>query len=270
MKHIPLPQKFTVNETEKGKKAQVVIEPIFPGYGLTLGNALRRVILSSLPGGAITAVKIAGISHEFTAMENVSDDVVDIILNLKKLRFKVNTEEPVNLHLKATGQKKITGADIEANPDAEVINKDLVITSLNDKEGKVDMELTVMKGVGYSPVEEREDQGQAEIGKIAIDAIFTPVVNVGLNVDSTRVGQKTDYDKIVMDIETDGTISPEEAVQKAAEILVNQFSWIIAGKREELEPVKLEAPVEVPEIEAVTSEEVETAEEDNKQEESAE
>ena len=270
MKHIPLPQKFTVNESDKGKKAQVVIEPVFPGYGLTLGNALRRVILSSLPGGAITAVKIAGVSHEFSAMENVSDDVVDIILDLKKLRFKVNTDEPVILHLKTSGEKKVTGADIEANSDAECINKDFVITSLNDKDAKMDMELTVMKGVGYSPVEEREENDQNEIGKIAVDAIFTPVVNVGLSVEATRVGQKTDYDKIVLDIETDGTISPEESVQKAAEILVNQFSWIIAGERAEIEPVELEAPVEIPaevqeESEAEEKiEEIEEAEEETK------
>lgn len=246
LKHIPLPKKFTVSEMEAGKHAVVTIEPCFPGYGLTLGNALRRVMLSSLPGGAVTAVKIKGVKHEFSTMENVPEDVLEIILNLKTLRFKVFSEEPVTLTLKSHGKKKVTGADIESSLDAEVVNKDAVIATLTDDNANMEMELTVAKGIGYVPVEEQE-RGKGEIGMIAVDSIFTSVVNVGLSVEATRVGQKTDYDKIVLDVETDGTIAPEEAVKKAAEILTNQFTWIMEGGARDLEEVNIEEPVAMPE-----------------------
>lgn len=247
MKHIPLPKKFYSEEIVPGKKSKVIIEPCFPGYGLTLGNALRRAILSSLPGGAITAVKIAGVKHEFSALENVPEDVLEIILNLKNLRFKVYSEEPVILKLSSKGKKKVTGADIETSLDAEVVNKDEIIATMTDATANMEMELTVAKGIGYVPVEEQE-RGKGEIGVIAVDSIFTPVINVGLSVDATRVGQKTDYDKIVLDIETDGTISPEDAVKKAAEILTNQFSWIMEGGSRDIEEVNIEEPVILPEI----------------------
>ncbi|MFA5029491.1 MAG: DNA-directed RNA polymerase subunit alpha [Patescibacteria group bacterium] len=248
MKYISLPKKFIVEEEARGTKAKIIIEPCYPGYGLTLGNALRRVMLSSLPGGAVTAVKIKGVGHEFSAIKNVSEDVVDIILNLKQLRIKVYADEPVTLQLKARGEKKVTGADIEPSSDAEVINKDCFIASLNDKDGELEMELTVAKGVGYVPTEEQvKSKGKGEIGLILVDSIFTPVLNVRLNIEATRVGQRVDYDKIVLEIETDGTISPEEALQKAAEILANQFSWLMEGGRQELVEVDLEAPVALPE-----------------------
>ncbi|HNW08993.1 MAG TPA: DNA-directed RNA polymerase subunit alpha [bacterium] len=248
MKNISLPKKFIVEEVDKGKKAKVIIEPCFPGYGLTLGTALRRVLLSSLPGGAVTAVKIKGVQHEFSTINQVTEDVVNIILNLKKLRVKMHTDEPVVLKLKVKGEKAVTGADIEPSADAEIINKNEVIATLNDKDGDLEMEITVAKGIGYVPVEEREESKEkGEIGLILVDSIFTPVLNVGLEVGTTRVGQKVDYDKIILDIETDGTIDPESAVQKAAEILVNQFSWLMEGGREEIPEVDLEAPVAIPE-----------------------
>ncbi|HNP75262.1 MAG TPA: DNA-directed RNA polymerase subunit alpha [bacterium] len=248
MKNISLPKKFIVEEVDKGKKAKVIIEPCFPGYGLTLGTALRRVLLSSLPGGAVTAVKIKGVQHEFSTINQVTEDVVNIILNLKKLRVKMHTDEPVVLKLKVKGEKVVTGADIEPSADAEIINKNEVIATLNDKDGDLEMEITVAKGIGYVPVEEREESKEkGEIGLILVDSIFTPVLNVGLEVGTTRVGQKVDYDKIILDIETDGTIDPESAVQKAAEILVNQFSWLMEGGREEIPEVDLEAPVVIPE-----------------------
>lgn len=246
MKHISLPKKFIVEEGEKGNKAKIIIEPCFPGYGTTLGNALRRVLLSSLPGGAVTAMKINGINHEFSTIENVSEDVVEIILNLKQLRVKVYSDEPVILRINAKGEGKVTGADVEKSSDAEIINKDQLIATLTDKNAKLDMEITVAKGIGYVPSEEQKDSKEkGEIGVILVDSIFTPVLNVGLAVEATRVGQKVDYDKIVLDIETDGTISAEEAVQKAAEILANQFSWVMEGGRVEMEEVNIEAPVEL-------------------------
>lgn len=247
MKHIPLPKKFIVEETTPGKSAKVVIEPCFPGYGLTLGNALRRTMLSSLPGGAVTAVKIKGVKHEFSTLENVPEDILEIVLNLKNLRFKVYSDEPVTLMLKAEGKKKVTGADIQSSIDAEVVNKDTVITSLTDDKAEMEMELTVAKGIGYVPVED-QGKGKGEIGTILTDSIFTPVINVGLAVEATRVGQRTDYDKLILTIDTDGTITPEEAVKKAGEILTNQFSWIMEGGAREMEEVDIEAPVALPEI----------------------
>lgn len=246
LKHIPLPKKFIAEEIEAGKKAKVIIEPCFPGYGLTLGNALRRVMLSSLPGGAVTAVKIKGVKHEFSSMENIPEDVLEVILNLKTLRFKVYSDEAVVLHLKASGKKKVTGADIESSLDAEVVNKDAVIASLTDDKASLEMELTVSKGIGYVPVEEQERE-KGEIGFITTDSIFTPVNNVGLSVEATRVGQKTDYDKLILDIETDGTISPIDAVKKASEILTNQFTWIMEGGSREIEEINIEEPVILPE-----------------------
>lgn len=249
LKHIPLPKKFTVEEIAAGRHAKITIEPCFPGYGLTLGNSLRRIILSSLPGGAVTAVKIGGVKHEFSAMENVPEDVLEIILNLKTLRFKVFSDEPVILTLAANGKKKITGADIAPSLDAEVVNKDEVIAHLTDDNAKMEMELTVSKGIGYVPVEEQE-RSKGEIGVIAVDSVFTPVINVGLSIEATRVGQRTDYDKLILDVVTDGTIAPEDAVKKAAEILTNQFTWIMEGGARDLEEVNIEEPVILPEIAA--------------------
>lgn len=245
MKNISLPKKFLVEEEEKGRVAKVIIEPCFPGYGLTLGNALRRVMLSSLPGGAVTAVKIKGVNHEFSTLKNISEDVVEIILNLKKLRVKVYGDEPVVLRLKAKGEKAVTGADIETSADAEIINKNQHLATLNSKDAELEMELTVAKGIGYVPTEERDkSKDKTEIGFILVDSIFTPVIKIGLEVVATRVGQRTDYDKIIFNIETDGTINPEDAVKKAAEILINQFSWVVGGAQEEVAEVDIEAPVD--------------------------
>jgi DNA-directed RNA polymerase subunit alpha len=273
MKNISLPKKFIVEEITKGSKAKVVIEPCFPGYGLTLGNSLRRVLLSSLPGGAVTAVKIKGVQHEFSSLENVSDDILEIILNLKKLRIKVYGDEPVTLKLKAKGEKSITGGDIEPSADAEIINKDLIITTVNDKDTTLEMDLTVAKGIGYVPTEE-QGKGKGEIGTILVDSIFTPVINVGMDVEATRVGNRTDFDKLILTVETDGTISPEDAVKKASEILVSQFNWIMEGGIAEIEEIDIEAPVistlpeieetVAPEIESETEEATEEAESDDK------
>lgn len=268
MRNISLPKKFIIEETVKEEKAKIIIEPCFPGYGITLGNALRRVLLSSLPGGAVTAVKIKGIQHEFSVIKNVVEDVVEIILNLKKLSIRVHSEEPVVLKLKAKGEKEVTGADIESSADAEIINKDLHLATLTNKEAELEMELIVAKGIGYVPVEEQnKSKEKGEIGLILVDSIFTPVLKVGIDVEATRVGQKVDYDKLILNIETDGTISPEKAVQKAAEILANQFDWIIKGGREEIEAVDIEAPVILPiETPEQIKEEILTGEKEEKRE----
>jgi DNA-directed RNA polymerase subunit alpha len=179
--------------------------------------------LSSLPGAAVTAVKIKGGTHEFQAIPNVKEDVLEVILNLKGLRLKCFSDEPVKLTVKAKGAKVVTAADIEPNSDVEIVNPDLKIATVTDDSGSFEAEITVGRGRGYVPTEERAGEVN-DIGTIAIDSLYSPVRNVGYRVENTRVGEITNYDKLVMTIETDGTISPEEAVNQSARILIDYFS----------------------------------------------
>ncbi len=211
----------------EGNKATFAIEPLYSGYGMTLGNSLRRVILSSLSGAAVTAVKIDNVAHEFSTLKGVKEDVVEIILNLKRLRFKVYSDEPQFLILTKTGKGPVTAADIKTTSDVEVVNPELLIATIDDAKTKVGMEIRVEKGRGYVPVEGREDE-KLEVGMIATDALYSPIQRVRFNVENTRVGQVTDLDRLVMEIETDGTITPEDAISQAAEILVSHFS-VVAG-----------------------------------------
>lgn len=222
---IQLPELKPVHE--EGNKATFAIEPLYSGYGMTLGNSLRRVILSSLGGAAVTAVKIDGVAHEFSAIDGVKEDVVEIILNLKKLRFRVFSEEPQFLILTANGKGEVTAASIKTTSDVEIVNTDQVIATLDTDKIKLGMEIKVEKGRGYVPVENRESE-KLEVGMIAVDAIYSPVQRVRYNVENTRVGQMTDLDRLVMEIETDGTITPHDAIRQAAEILVEHFS-VVAG-----------------------------------------
>lgn len=237
---IPLPTKIYFAKEEKFK-SEVIIEPLYPGYGVTIGNALRRVILSSLPGAAVTGVKIKAVDHEFSSVPNVTEDVVDIILNLKQLRLRVNSDEPVRLELKSKGQKTITAADIKPDSRVEIINKDLVIATLDSKSAEFSMEIVVEQGRGYVPVEMREKEKQ-EIGLIAIDAIFTPMRNVNFEVQNVRVGQITNYDKLNITMETDGTITGREAMDLAAQILVDHFALLKTAHVEEATHVVPEEP----------------------------
>ena len=206
----------------------MTIEPCYFGYGTTLGNSLRRVLLSSLPGAAVTAVKIKGVDQEFSAIDDVKEDALRVVLNLKDLRVKVHSDEPVKLKLKAKGAKDVTAKDIEKNSDVEVVNPDLHIATLTDKNAELEMEITVQQGRGYLPVEGR-DQEDVEIGTMMVDAVFSPVRSVGYVVENMRVGDITDYDKLVLNIETDGTITPQEAVEQAARILIDHFSLLTSG-----------------------------------------
>lgn len=226
MENILLPSKISFEKGEKPNEGVLVVEPCFYGYGTTLGNALRRVLLSSLPGAAVTAVKMKGVTHEFQAIENVKEDALEIILNLKTLRLKVFSDEPVILKLSASGAKTITAGDITPNGDVEIMNPDLVIAHLTDAKASFDMELTVRKGRGYSTTEERVGESH-DLGTIAIDALFSPVRNVGYHVVNTRVGDITNYDKLIMNIETDGTITPEVAVEQSAKTLIDYFSILL-------------------------------------------
>lgn len=224
MQKITLPAQPRYSDLGKNT-GKIEIDGCYPGYGTTLGNSLRRVLLSSLPGAAATSIKIKGISHEFSAIPGVLEDVIQIILNLKKVRFLSHSEEPVKLTLKEKGAKKITAAQIQCPSDVEVISKDFPIATITDKKGELEMEIEVQRGLGYIPVEQ-QDREKKEIGLIAIDAVFTPVRRVNYTVEHTRVGKRTDYDKIVLEIETDGSITPQEAFQKAVGNVLEQFGAI--------------------------------------------
>lgn len=237
MEEITLPSKIEI-KAKAGHQAEVIIEPCYPGYGTTLGNALRRILLSSLPGAAVTAVKIKGVQHEFSTIDYVKEDVVEIILNLKLLRLKIFSDEPQLLKLKVKGEKDITAGDFESNSEVEIVNPKLPLVTLTDKNAEFEMEVWVARGRGYVPVEGREKE-KMELGMIAIDSIFTPVKNVNFQVENVRVGQMTNYDRLILEISTDGTISPPEALKMSAKILVDHFKLLtVQDKKEEAEAVK--------------------------------
>ena len=209
---------------KKDNWARFQIEGLYPGYGLTIGNSLRRVLLSSLPGAAITQVKIKGVQHEYSTMPGVLEDVITIAMNLKKLRFKLYSEEPQKATLKVKGEKQVKGADFKMPSQVELVNKSAQIATLTSPKAELDMEIQIEKGIGYEPVEKRKRQGKLEIGVIPIDAIFTPIVRVSYKVENMRVGERTDFNRLYLDITTDGTVTPEEAFSQASEIMVDHFS----------------------------------------------
>lgn len=207
---------------ENDKVATFVIKPIEPGYGNTLGNSLRRVLLSSITGAAIVAFKIEGVNHEFTTVPGVKEDVVDIMLNLKNIRFKAHTDSPVGLRLEKTGAGVVTAADIAANADIEVVNPDQIIATIDDAKTKLVIDLVAESGHGYRTIEESSDN-RIHSDMIALDAVFSPVLRVRYKVDNTRVGQNSNLDRLDLTVETDGSVTPREAFEKAAAILVNQY-----------------------------------------------
>ena len=222
MDKIPLPNKVSFQELGQNRY-QVVMEPLYPGYGVTIGNALRRILLSSLPGAAVVAVKIKGVDHEFSSVPNVKEDVIEIILNLKQLRMKVHSDQPVHLTLSVKGERAVTAADFKKSADVEIVNTDLHIATIDGKSSEFEMEIIVQRGRGYVPVEQRENE-KYEIGMIAVDAIYTPMKLVNFEVKNARVGQITNFDQLIMTIETDGTIDGKTAVDQASKILVEHFS----------------------------------------------
>ena len=211
--------------SETATEGSFEIEGLYSGYGLTIGTALRRVLLSSLTGGAITQIKIKGVGHEFSTIPDVIEDVVEITLNLKKIRFRMHDKEPQVLRLHKTGEGMATGKDIETNASVEVITLDAHIATLTSKSADFDVELTVEKGLGYVPLESRKLEKLA-IGVIALDAIFTPVTKVNFTVENMRVEDRTDYNKIRLFVETDGSVTPSGAVRKAGHILEDHFKAI--------------------------------------------
>lgn len=208
---------------KKENFAQFEIEGLYPGYGVTIGNSLRRVLISSLEGAAVTNVKIKGVHHEFSTIPGVLEDVITLILNLKKLRFKLFSEESQKAILKIKGRKEVKGSDFELPSQVELVNKAAPVCTITDKKKELEMEIQIEKGIGYEPVERRKKE-KLEIGIIPLDAIFTPIRNASFRVENMRVGKRTDFDRLFLDIETDGTITPEEAFTRASEILVKHFS----------------------------------------------
>lgn len=229
MQKISLPQK--PKYVSLGENVgRIEIPGCHPGYGTTIGNSLRRIILSSLGGAAISSVKIKGASHEFSTIAGVMEDVVRIILNLKRVRFDVKGDEPVKVTLKSKGEGKVTAKDIKCPTGTEVVNKDQVIATITDKKTELEIEMEITKGLGYVPIEQQEKENK-EIGAISVDAIYTPIKRVNYTVEDMRVGKRTDFNKINLEIETDGSITPQEAFEKSVQILLDQFS-VLAGLSE--------------------------------------
>ena len=239
---ITLPKKPKVI-TKDNFKAVIEVEDIYPGYGMTLGNALRRVLLSSLEGAAITMVKIKGVPHEFSTIPSVAEDVMEILLNLKQLRFVLHSSEPQEARLKISGEKTVTAADIECPSQVEVINKSAHIAELTDKGASLDIEMTIEKGFGYVQAEQSKKE-KLDVGAIALDAIFTPIRKINYEVEDMRVGDRTDFNRLRVLMETDGTIDPEEAFVKAAKILVEQFAQLTSLGEGQISLMEQEVPVE--------------------------
>ncbi len=222
MIEIEKPKIEYVDKNEEETYGKFVLEPLERGFGMTIGNSLRRVLLSSLPGAAVTSVKIDGVLHEFSTIKGVREDTTDIILNLKTLRFKMYSEEPVTLYLRREGEGEVTGEDIKMVSDVEILNPEQHIAEL-DKDAVLEMELTVAKGRGYVSAEKNKSSEQS-IGVIPVDSIFTPIKRVNYHVEDTRVGQVTDYDKLTIEVWTDGSIKPDEATSLGAKILNEHLS----------------------------------------------
>lgn len=216
-------------EDHSDTSATFSIEPLHSGYGMTLGNSLRRVLLSSIAGAAVTAFKVEGATHEFTTLKGVKEDVVDIMLNLRGLRFRVFSDEPQTLRITKSGKGKVTAKDITTNADVEVVNKNHVIATLDDDKAKFVMDLVVETGRGYRTIDEAASRKASDM--IALDAIFSPVLRVRYKVENTRVGQMTDLDRLLLTVDTDGTISPSDAFEEAAAILVNQYTALAGQTR---------------------------------------
>lgn len=257
MSFILLPSKPRV-VSEEDTKGVYEIDGLYPGYGHTLGNSLRRIILSSLPGAAITSIKIDGADHEFSVIDGIKEDVISIILNLKRVRIQLLTDEPQTIHLSVKGPKSVTAADIQVSGQAVVLNPDLYIAELTSKTAALSIEMTVEKGLGFIQKEVLQ-KGKVDIGTIALDAIFTPIRRVSYEVENMRVGDKTNHNRLRIAIETDGTLSPREALEQSVTIMIDQLRAIVGIKED----------VVVKDVEVKKSSEVESVSE-NKEEDKEE
>ena len=242
MEKISLPKKIEFKDGAQLHEGSAIVEPLYPGYGMTVGNSLRRVLLSSLPGAAVVGVKIKGASHEFMAIPNVKEDVLEIVLNLKQLRFKMHSEEEIKLELSVSGKKAVKASDINKNSQVEIINPELVLANITNPAGNLNMEIYIQPGRGYQ-MSEGDKKASNEIGFIEVDAVFSPILAVSSNVENVRVGKMTNCDKLIINIKTDGTITYEEAFKESVQILIDQFNDLLSGP-EVKEEVELEAEEE--------------------------
>lgn len=209
------------------------IDGLYPGYGHTLGNSLRRIILSSLPGAAITKVKISGVEHEFSAIDGVKEDVITILLNLKRLRIRISSDEPQTLHLKVKGSKSVSAKDIDTVGQVEILNPDLHIATLTENSSSLDIEMIAEKGLGYVPKEILQ-KDRVDIGSITLDATFTPITKANYEVENMRVGDRTDFNRLRVTIETDGSITPHQALEKSIVLMIEQLKAVVGFKEEEI------------------------------------
>jgi DNA-directed RNA polymerase subunit alpha len=221
--------------SEDARTGVFEIDGLFAGYGLTVGTALRRALLSSLPGAAVTEIKVKNVSHEFSTLPGMKEDIVELLLNFKKLRFVLHVDEPQVLLLKAKGETVVLASDIDLNSNVALINPDEVIANLTAKDAELDIEIKVERGMGYVPVEARKSEGRLAIGVIAVDAIFTPVLKASYTVEDMRVGDRTDYNRLRLEIVTDGTISPSSALHKASNVLKDHFEKVSVVEVKEFE-----------------------------------
>lgn len=254
---IPLPTSIKNNKIKENHSI-FEIESLYPGYGVTIGNALRRVILSSLVGAAVTEVKIKDAPHEFSTMTGVKEDVLNILMNLKQLRFKVYGDDSQKITLKVKGEKEVTAKDFQLNPQVELANPNLHIATITEKTTELEIEVKIEKGVGYEFNDNPKDK--KGVGVIGLDAAFTPIKKVNYIVENMRVGKRTDFDKVSLEVETDGTITPEDALAEALNILMSHFSFLKADFFKTDEVVEEVVPENV-------AEEVPAEEEEEKKEE---
>mgnify|MGYP000894786107 FL=1 len=261
MNTIALPKKLYFLPAAEPFRAQAILEPLAPGYGTTLGNALRRVLLASLPGAAVIGAKIEGATHEFMGLPNIKEDVLEILLNLKKICLRLDEGiDEARLELKAYGEKVVTAADITKQTGVTITNPESVIAHLTDMGGQLNVEIFVRRGVGYETIEQREEK-KKELGYIDVDSIYSPVLTVGLDIENVRVGKMVNWEKLILDIQTDGTMSVEEAFRASAAILIEQFNAVLAlPTGEDSEPAAVSQEEAVAETES--TEDVETAEEE--------
>ncbi|MEI7498497.1 MAG: DNA-directed RNA polymerase subunit alpha [Candidatus Falkowbacteria bacterium] len=260
MEKIALPQKISFLPGEKPNQEYVVIEPCYPGFGITLGNSLRRVLLSSLPGAAVIGVKIEGADHEFMTLPHIKEDVLEIILNLKNLRLRVHSNEVIKLELDVHGEKTVTAKEFTPNAQVEIINSDLELAHITDMAGNLKMELYLQNGRGYETIESREKAIKHEIGYIETDSAYSPVLNVSVKVENVRVGKMTNWEKLVLEIITDGSIKVKDAFTDSVNVLISQFGSLIGNTTTAEVEDELVAEVE----EAIILKEEDEEEEDDK------
>ncbi len=239
MSHVILLPSKLKTISEDSTKGTYEIVGLYPGYGHTLGNALRRIVLSSIPGAAVTKIKITGADHEYSTLEGVREDALTIVLNLKRLRFQLNGDEPVVATLKVSGEKQVTGADFNVPGQATLMNPEQQIAMVTDKKTTLEIEITIEQGLGFVP-KPNTKKSRADIGVIAIDAVYTPIRKVSYDVENMRVGDRTDHNLLRMSIETDGSLTPREALEYSIKVMIQQLRSILELKEEEENPVSVE------------------------------